>query len=246
MIEDLLLSLSSATDPLGVPLLSEEMQPIWDEQKKHVSCIQDPPSISLYTITGHLFKGGVKLPILRCARGSTSLESFHLHLARFIPGSSASAVNFQAYLLDGITRWNSSRAVAAIESPEGNLRTFDSRLQEKINSLSSNIYGTKVFPLYQPPSKYTGELFGVEYLYEQSNLAFAPAKDLDSEIDEGFEDVTDVTIATVDQSEHLITVPPPDDDENDTDDENEVRFDAFDSCIYMYMYIHSTYTCTCV
>ena len=30
-------------------------------------------------------------------------ESFHLPLARFIPGSSASAVNFQAFLLDGIT-----------------------------------------------------------------------------------------------------------------------------------------------
>ena len=51
-----------------------------------------------------------------------------------------------------------------------------------------------MFPLYQPPSKYTWELFGVEYLYKQSNLAFAPTKDLDSEIDKGFEDVTDVTI----------------------------------------------------
>ena len=49
-------------------------------------------------------------------RGSTSLESFHLHLARFMPGSSAGAVNFQAYLLDGITRWNSARAAAAVQT----------------------------------------------------------------------------------------------------------------------------------
>ena len=45
------------------------------------SC-QDPPSIQLYTETARLVKGGVSLPVFRCARGSTSLESFHLHLAR--------------------------------------------------------------------------------------------------------------------------------------------------------------------
>ena len=74
-------------------------------------------SVQLYTMTGNMKKGRVTLPILRCARGSTSLESFHLHLARFVPGSSAGAVNFQAYILDGICRWNSARAVAAVQSP---------------------------------------------------------------------------------------------------------------------------------
>jgi hypothetical protein len=68
-----------------------------------------------------------KLPVLRCARGSTSLESFHLYLARFIPGTSASA--FQAYLLDGITRRNAAHASAAIQSPEEVLRTFASRTE---------------------------------------------------------------------------------------------------------------------
>lgn len=104
LIEGLLLSLASATDTLGVPLITPEMQTIWEEQKRHIPCIQDPPSIQLYTVSSHITKGGVKLPVLRCARGSTSLESFHLHLARFIPGTSASAVNFQAYLLEGLTR----------------------------------------------------------------------------------------------------------------------------------------------
>ena len=41
LIEDLILSLSSATDTLGVPLLKEEMKDIWSEQKKHILCIQD-------------------------------------------------------------------------------------------------------------------------------------------------------------------------------------------------------------
>ena len=132
-IESLLLALSAATDALGVPLLREEMTPIWEEQRHHIPCLQDPPNVCLYTITGHITKGGVELPVLRCARGSTSLESFHLHLARFIPGSAAGPTNYQAYLLDGITRWNSSRATAAIQSPTETLRTFDARLQEKVS-----------------------------------------------------------------------------------------------------------------
>lgn len=91
LITSLLRSLSEATDTLGVPLFREEMESVWEEQRKHVKCLQDPLDVALYTITGHLKKGGVTLPILKCARGSTSLESFHLHIARFIPGSSASA-----------------------------------------------------------------------------------------------------------------------------------------------------------
>lgn len=106
LIDSLLLSLAEATDTLGVPLFKEEMKDVWAEQRKHVMCLQDPPGVELYTITGHLIKGGITLPILRCARGSTSLESFHLHIAQFIPGTSASAVNFQAYLIEGIVRWN--------------------------------------------------------------------------------------------------------------------------------------------
>ncbi len=36
-----------------------------------------------YVKTGTLRKGGI---IYHCARGSESLESFHLHMNRFIPG----------------------------------------------------------------------------------------------------------------------------------------------------------------
>ena len=107
-IEALLLSFSAATDTLGAPLLKEEMKTICTEQLKHVSWIQDPPGVELYTITDHLRKGGVMLPVYKCARGATLLESFHLHLTRFVPGSSAGAVNFQAYILDGINRWNTA------------------------------------------------------------------------------------------------------------------------------------------
>ena len=94
----LLLSLSNATDLLREPILREEMKDIWEEQSRHVACIQDPQGVALHTITGHIEKGEKRLPVLRCAGGFTSLESFHCHLVRFIPGTSASAIYFQACL----------------------------------------------------------------------------------------------------------------------------------------------------
>ena len=60
------------------------MVDIWKVECKHVACIQDPTGIPLYTITGNVMKGGVRLPVFRCSRGTTSLESFHLHLARCV------------------------------------------------------------------------------------------------------------------------------------------------------------------
>jgi hypothetical protein len=76
-------------DILGVPLFPKgALHNVWEMQKKHVKCIQDPPNMeSLYYEEPHrIVRGGVSLPVLKCARGSTSLEGFHLHLARFIPG----------------------------------------------------------------------------------------------------------------------------------------------------------------
>lgn len=102
---------------------------------------------------------GIRLPVYRCARGSTSLESFHLHLARFIPGTSANTTHFQAYLLDGIARWNAKRASQAIQAPRGELRSYDIRLQQKINQLSETVHGQKIIPHFQPPAQYTGNQF---------------------------------------------------------------------------------------
>ena len=89
LIHDLLETFSGdqGCDTLGVPLLDpDRIWDIWESQKKHIKCIQDPEGIQLYVKTGTIKKGGVELPVYRCARGSTSLESFHLHLNRFIPG----------------------------------------------------------------------------------------------------------------------------------------------------------------
>lgn len=77
-----------AHDTLGVPLfIPGLLRDTWEKQKKHIKCIQDVPGISLYTEQPHrIKKGGIMLPVYKCARGSTSLEGFHNHLAKFIPG----------------------------------------------------------------------------------------------------------------------------------------------------------------
>ena len=142
LIEAVLLEMTLATDTDGAPLLSQEIMNIWEEQKKHLDCLQDPPGVSLYTMTGSIRKGGVTLPALRCARGTTSLESFLLHLARYyyvhgdsmiinamdsrsIPGTSANDVHYQTCLLEGLTRWNQTCALAAIQQQQPQvLRTF--------------------------------------------------------------------------------------------------------------------------
>jgi hypothetical protein len=91
LIKDLLTAFDgvAGVDTLGVPLLDhDKIWAIWESQEKHVACIQDPEGVQLYTQTGTLVKGGVTLPVFRCARGSTSLESFHNHINKFIPGNS--------------------------------------------------------------------------------------------------------------------------------------------------------------
>ena len=75
-------------DTLGLPLFDKEMMMnIWETQRKHVACIHDPEGISLYTQVGTVTKADVELPRYRCNSCSTSIESFHNHLAKFIPGN---------------------------------------------------------------------------------------------------------------------------------------------------------------
>jgi len=224
LVEAMILSLMDATDMLGVRLFKDEISSIWEEQKRHVACLQDPPGVSLYTKCGTVQKGEVVLPVFRCARGSTSLENFHLHLARFIPGTSASAVNFQAYLLEGLARWNDARKTEAIDASPEPLRTFDMRLRQLVNEKSLAIHGKKVLSQSQPPAPYTGELLGVEYLLAQSGTALpTDSDDIDNAIDEGFDDFDDsVESLPVDDAVDNTNADPvpaviPDDTENASD-----------------------------
>ncbi|XP_019626538.1 PREDICTED: uncharacterized protein LOC109471641 [Branchiostoma belcheri] len=203
---------SKGTDTMGVPLLDHERaRQMWKDQQCHVSCLQDPAGFQLYMETGMQLKGGMVLPTYRCSRGSTSLESFHLHLQRFIPGTSASAAHFQAYLLEGLVRWNKDRAVAAVAGETSSLRTYSGWLQSSVNRASEAVLGRSLCPGFHTPGQYTGELLGIEYLFAQTGKQMEEIC-LDPDVpdglektevdpDEGFEDLDvseeDPTISTI-------------------------------------------------
>ncbi|KAF0045893.1 hypothetical protein F2P81_002422 [Scophthalmus maximus] len=73
---------------------------------------------------------------------------------------------FQDHLLDGLARWNEDRAVAA--TTEGQQpRSYNHILCHAVNALAEEVLGKKIIP-YAEPRKYTDELIGVEYLYQQT------------------------------------------------------------------------------
>ncbi|XP_077101858.1 uncharacterized protein LOC143753439 isoform X1 [Siphateles boraxobius] len=206
LICTLLEAFKDARETMGIPLVDQErMDVIWDTQRRHLPCIQDPPGVQLYTQTGSMTRGGLTLPVYRCARGFTSLESFHNHLNRFIPGTSANLENFQAYLLEGLERWNEDRAAAAaaatvMDEGPSSLRCYSASLQHSLNELSQRLLGCSLVQDHSKPGQYTGELIGVEYLCSQQSWEFredfgrdpdAPDRipdDLGEAEDEGFGD----------------------------------------------------------
>ncbi|XP_076851096.1 uncharacterized protein LOC143501317 [Brachyhypopomus gauderio] len=218
LIQELLEDFMDRTDTMGIRLLDrEKMEDIWQTQRRHLHCIQDPPGIQLYRRVGQVTRGGVILPVYRCARGSTSLESFHLHLNRFVPGTSASALHFQAYLLEGLVRWNEDRAAAAVEGSDPARVCYSGQLQHYANQLSQQLLGHQLAEDYTRPGEYTGELIGVEYLYSQTGVVLhedlgrdpdAPDglcdEDLPEPEDEGFEDVGFDEYADPTCSEHSL------------------------------------------
>ncbi|XP_047203981.1 uncharacterized protein LOC124857001 [Girardinichthys multiradiatus] len=158
-----------ATDTMNIPLLDQaRMEDIWRTQRKHVACIQDPLGVQMYTRTGQVTKGGVVLPVYRCARGSKSLESFHLHLNRFIPGTSASGCHFQMYLLEGLARWNEERAQAVVGAEKMGMKCYVGKKQHSLFQLTQRLLGVTLLESYSKPLKYTGELIGMSYLYAQT------------------------------------------------------------------------------
>ncbi|KAI4819903.1 hypothetical protein KUCAC02_027905 [Chaenocephalus aceratus] len=171
-----------ATDTRNVPLLDQRrMEQILETQRQHIPCIQDPAGVRLYTRTGQLTRGGVSLPVYRCARGSTSLHSFHLHVHGFIPGSSARGTFFQMFLLEGLTRWNEDRAKAAAGA-EG-AGCYSGQEQHALQQLTQHFFQSTLVESYVKPLPYTGELIGISYLYNQTGKVLQPLPEDPDELD---------------------------------------------------------------
>jgi len=83
-------------------------------------------------------------------------------------GTSASAAHFQAYLLEGMMRWNQDRQTAATTSDTGS-SIYSGEMRHVANVLRMDVFGSMLFPDYQPPRKYNGMLnlfFQTNYILE--------------------------------------------------------------------------------
>ena len=78
--------------------------------------------------------------------------------------------------------WNDARKDAAIPSTAA-IRSFDKELSCKLNDLHQKIHGTTLVDR-ETPNKYTGEVIGVEYLFNQCNMSFG-LDCIDKHIDDG-------------------------------------------------------------
>ncbi|XP_065909953.1 uncharacterized protein [Dysidea avara] len=209
LISNLLQELGTATNTSDVPVFSSEMATIWDHERRHVPCIQDPPGVSLYTVTGYTTKGGVQLPMFHCSRGVSSLQSFNIHLEQFIPGSLGCDVHFQAYLLEGLSRFNQARRPAPATQLHSRMeiRTHNLHLVSKVNQLSQTLFGSRLLPHLNQPSHTHEEYFGLEYLYKQTeglslSLEEGEEDDDDANSVDGFVDKSTDTLP----SDYLMTI----------------------------------------
>ncbi|XP_062245750.1 uncharacterized protein LOC133955102 [Platichthys flesus] len=203
LVQEVLDSFSEMNDTMGVPLFDRaEMEKVWRTQRHHLRCIQDPPGVELYAKTGEETRGGVKLPVYCCARGTSSLEWFHHHLYTFVPGTSANALHFQVYLLEGIVRWNEDCARVAVEgnARRSTLRCYSAQLQRGLSQLTQQFLGRTLVENYTQPGEYTGELIGLEYLNSQTGAA-ALQPDLGPDDDDAL-DGTDELEENWEEEEH--------------------------------------------
>ncbi|KAL1264929.1 hypothetical protein QQF64_002956 [Cirrhinus molitorella] len=159
------------------------------------TCVQDPENFPLYSKTGTLKKGGVELCCYRCARGSTSLESFQ-------PSTSIA-------LFQGLMRWNDDRMEDAIKGASS-IRSYGSAMREALDRLSRSVLGKPWDERYRPPGAFTGELLGIEYLYSQTGKTLTAVPQNPEEEDRLVEEVDDQDLEDEGFEEEImedITVP---------------------------------------
>lgn len=103
-----------------------------------------------------------------------------------------------------------------------NLRTFYNRLQHKVNVLSQAVHGRKLLSHHQPPAAFTGELYGLEYLYSRPVQFYLGLLKSTNKLTRG-----SVMQRTKDHgsdySEDISTFAPPSDSEDEEEEENSVQ-----------------------
>ncbi|KAL1265147.1 hypothetical protein QQF64_003174 [Cirrhinus molitorella] len=71
----------------------------------------------------------------------------------------------------GLNRWNQDREAASLAVRPPSLLSYSGDLVHCVNNNSVKVLGRKLVPSFQPPTVYTGELIGIDYLYRQAGRA---------------------------------------------------------------------------
>ena len=157
-------------DVNGVRLYTPRMLQEWLVQRVHIrrGCLSDPVSAGgvLYRQLSSEHLGGSKAPqtklnVWQSLRGSSQLEGFHPHQAKWVTGTRVSPELFQAQSMLGLIQWNWRRSV---QNRNLNLATVcDPSLVVALNEACISEYGEPKYPDFKCSSANTGELFGIEY-----------------------------------------------------------------------------------
>ncbi|XP_059160941.1 uncharacterized protein LOC131944386 [Physella acuta] len=75
-------------------------------------------------------------------------------------------MHFQAYMLEGIVRWNEDW-----EEADG-YTCYDLQLRSTYRAFGQRVFNTDLDPQLQAPREYTGEKMGIEYLFDQTGKRF--------------------------------------------------------------------------
>ncbi len=83
-------------------------------------------------------------------------------------GTQANDLHFQAYLLEGLMRWNEDRATDALASSsrvEARDRSFSGSLKQAVNELHQKVFGSVLDKNLRSPRLYTGLVTLCRYIY---------------------------------------------------------------------------------
>ncbi|KAE8277250.1 hypothetical protein D5F01_LYC24890 [Larimichthys crocea] len=165
---------------------------------------------------GHILEEAVSAHITRrelvlhCRRRTRGVEETNRLIGSLIiMRTSASDAHFQAYLLEGLMRWNDDRMEDAVKGAPS-IRSYGSALREAVDQLSQKVLGRCWDERYRTPGAYTGELLGMEYLYSQTGKELTPVLQNPEEEDRLVEEVNDEDFQDegfVEESMEDVTVP---------------------------------------
>lgn len=65
-------------------------------------------------------------------------------------------MHFQAYLLEGLMRWNDNRMADAMKGAPPPVRCYGSKMKEALDQLSQRVLGKRWDEHYHTPGVYTG------------------------------------------------------------------------------------------